>query len=626
MKVSYLPSVICGLLLTAQIGLAQGPASYRGDRVFIINAPIKDAGDFRALAKQAVRLKKYGRVQLNVSTLADKSFHEIPKQGSPWHEYASNNPSPFKFFPDPKLAPFIPTDFVKKNRQMLLEKTKILREAGLEAAFFGYEPNFLPEAFFDAYPRMLGPRVDHPRRSTQKAFAPCIDTKETQEMYAGMMAEMLKNAPEISSFFFKTNDAGAGICWSHWLYTGPNGPSKCKGVAMGDRVHTLLQTFQDGAAKAGKKLDLYLDEASSNFSDAEKDEIQRNLPNNCFFENTPDHKMINVGSMVSSNYPVTGIIDPVSFIRSAASVNDPSVKKVFINFRVSYDRGYERLDATEMVFEMLEYMLNKNQSNETTLSKEEDLKALCTLWAGKNSGDKLYKAFNALSNAYSYKGSVFPRVSSLYWGVTTRHITRPLVIAPERLTAEEEAYFLPFVFNVSKEEARNDYTDVHGSRNTIPPGVVANFVKQMNDAASLFESLDASAPKKEFFSKMGRSVRIHASIIRSSGNFAQAQVIRDRNKEKLGVPAHFPSKEPNFTGDPDFIPFVDVARDELDNTQSLIDLLEEGGLDLVIFSKDPIYEDRFVLGPDLIKQLKKKRKVMLDHWGDIEGYLASPFK
>jgi len=84
------------------------------------------------------------------------------------------------------------------------------------------------------------------------------------------MAEMLKNAPEISSFFFKTNDAGAGICWSYWLYTGPNGATKCKDIPMGERVRTLLNTFQDGASKAGRKLAVYLDEASSNFSDEEK--------------------------------------------------------------------------------------------------------------------------------------------------------------------------------------------------------------------------------------------------------------------------------------------------------------------------------------------------------------------
>ena len=114
--------------------------------------------------------------------------------------------------------------------------------------------------------------------------------------------------------------------------------------------------------------------------------------------------------------------------------------------------------------------------------------------------------------------------------------------------------------------------------------------------------------------------------MRSCGNFAEAQEIRDRNQAKLNGPIHLPGKEPTFTGDPDFIRFNEIARDELDNTQELIDILEKGGMDLLVFAKDAKYEDRFVLGPDLIKQLKKKRKIMLDHWTDIEDYLTSPFK
>src|SRR4029078_12728414 len=226
-------------------------------------------------------------------------------------------------------------EFVRKNRQLILDKAKILRELGLEGAFFGYEPNFLPAAFFEAYPQMLGPRVDHPRRSNDKAFAPCTNIKETQDMYTAMMAEMLKNVPEISTFFFKTNDAGAGICWAYWLYTGPNGPTKCKNIPMGERVRTLLNTYQEGASKAGKTLSVYMDEASSNFSDEEKEDIQKHLPPNCYYESTDSYKIINIGSLVSAYYPVKGLIDPVSFIRSAKSITDPSVKSVFINFRAS---------------------------------------------------------------------------------------------------------------------------------------------------------------------------------------------------------------------------------------------------------------------------------------------------
>ena len=197
-------------------------------RIFIINTAINDLDEFRKLVKQASGLKAYGAVQVNIGVPADKSFYEIPKGGNPWSEYASNNAPLYKFFPDAKIAPFIPAEFVKKNRQLLIDKAKILRDNGIDAAFFANEPGFLPSPFFDAYPNMRGPRVDHPRRSNFEFFSPCVSVKETQEMYANKMKEMLNTIPEVKTFFFKTNDAGGGFCSSDWLYTGPNGPTQCK--------------------------------------------------------------------------------------------------------------------------------------------------------------------------------------------------------------------------------------------------------------------------------------------------------------------------------------------------------------------------------------------------------------
>ena len=60
------------------------------------------------------------------------------------------------------------------------------------------------------------------------------ETAEPQEMFAGMVAELMENVPELHTFFFKTNDAGSGICWSDWQYTGPNGPTHCKNHSMGE--------------------------------------------------------------------------------------------------------------------------------------------------------------------------------------------------------------------------------------------------------------------------------------------------------------------------------------------------------------------------------------------------------
>ncbi|MBN1339427.1 MAG: hypothetical protein JXA03_08890, partial [Bacteroidales bacterium] len=41
-----------------------------------------------------------------------------------------------------------------------------------------------------------------------------------------------------------------------------------------------------------------------------------------------------------------------------------------------------------------------------------------------------------------------------------------------------------------------------------------------------------------------------------------------------------------------------------------------GGMKLICHASDPKYEDTFLLGPDLIAQLKLKRKIMLKHWTD----------
>lgn len=593
------------------------------EKVFVIHAPISNLDEFRELAKQAARLKPFGRVEVNVSNLADKGFHEIPEGRNYWYEYASYNPTPYKFFPDSKIAPFIPADFVEKNRELLLAKAKILREFALEGAFWSYEPNFLPEEFFDKYPHMLGSRVDHPRRGNYPAFAPCVSVEETQEMFANMVAELLKNVPEIHTFFFKTNDAGSGICWSDWQYVGPNGPSHCKHHSMGERVETLMNSFKQGAEKAGEDISIYL--TGSMFSDEEKDDIYAHLPEGCFFQSHNSDEVRGINSMIVGNYPVRGLFNPMEIIQNINSIKSESTNTVFISFRASYDRAFEDMGAISKFMDLLIENLNTD-AEPGMMAEEQQLYKLCKKWGGEGNADMLYKAFMALKEADQYKGVALRGASGMYWGITNRHITRPLVVAPQLLTADEESYFLPHVFNPSEEEARMDYTDIHGAHRSLTSGAANSYVSRLKKAISLLEKASESAPEKAFVQNMGKALKIHSSIFRSIGNFAEAQAIRDRNAEKLSVDPHRPSKTPTWEGDPDLQAFMTVMRDELDNAQELIDVLEDGGMAFIAHADDSKYEDTFLLGPDLIGQLKLKRKIMLKHWTDIEGYLTTPFK
>ncbi len=606
------------------LGNAGSKENKKTGKIFVIHAPVKNLGDYTKVAKQAARLKPYGRVEVNISTLAEKGFHEIPEGRNFWYEYASYNPTPFKFFPDPKIAPFIPADFAKKNRELLLAKAKILRKYGLGAAFWSYEPNFLPEIFFEEYPHMLGARVDHPRRGNHPAFAPCISVKETQEMYVDMVAKLIRDVPEIHTFFFKTNDAGSGICWSDWQYTGPNGPSHCKNYSMGERMATLMNTFKEGADKAGGDISICL--TGSMFSDAEKKDIYEHLPENCYFQSHNSDKVKGINSTIVRNYPVKGMFDPLEIIRNVGLVKDKSANTVFISFRAPYDRDCENIEAIEKFMDLLIDNIDGQQQEEGAMSEEQQLYRMCTEWAGNEEAPLLYDAFKTLDEASQYKRESLKGASAMYWGVSERHITRPLVFAPQLLSTEEESYFMPHVFNTSEEEARMDYTDIHGAHRTLTPGAANTYVSKVNRAIMLFEKVSKNAHEKVFIKDMAIALKIHSSIFRSIGNFAEAQAIRDRNAEKLALPTHRPDKTPTWEGDPDFQPFISIMRDELDNTQELIDVLENGGMDFIAHANEPGYEDTFLLGPDLIGQLKKKRKIMFKHWTDIEGYLASPFK
>jgi hypothetical protein len=612
------------LVATSPVGLsafAQDAGSNNADvkKIFIVYNTGEELQEFKAYTKLMARLKPFGRVDICINSPALKSSFEIPAGSCDWHEYASYNRSVASFFPDEKIASILPEDFVIKNRQLLLNKVSILRELGLSAALRSNEPRYLPEAFFEKYPHLRGPRVDHPRRSVQKEFAPCFHQPETADIYRNMVNQLYKNIPEIHSLYFSMNDAGSGFCWEDWLYSGPNGPSGCRNINKSECITTMLDIFKDGARQTGHDVDIYF---KGMFTDEEMDDLVIRLPDNCFLEgrNAPPVKSI----YTMSAYPVRGIINPLSILRILGRPSDITPERYVFTFWTSYSRGHERLETIEKVVEIVENHM-KDPVGEGELNALQSLRKLCIRWGGEENAESLFNAFVGLDKAMNENRAALRGLDPLYWGVSTRHITRPLVFAPERLSPEEERYFLPHIFNVSVDEARNDYMDIHGGNRELPLNAVDNYLKDLKRIYVSIEKIQ-HAPEHQFLTDMARALHLYACVLRSCGNFNDAQIIRNRNKEKLAGPVHRPNKIPTWTGDQDFLDFMGIMRDELDNTLEMIYLLENGGMDLICHAKAPFPEDTFVLGADLIDQLKKKRKIMLEHWTDIEGYLTTPFK
>lgn len=135
-----------------------------------------------------------------------------------------------------------------------------------------------------------------------------------QEMFAAMYTELLRNVSELRTFFFKTNDAGSGICWADWLYTGPNGPVHCENISTGERIASLLKFFKNGAESVNRNVTMFI--AESMFSDEEKVDIYNHLPEGCYFQSHNSEEVKSIASKIISEYPVRGLFEPVEIIRN----------------------------------------------------------------------------------------------------------------------------------------------------------------------------------------------------------------------------------------------------------------------------------------------------------------------
>jgi hypothetical protein len=319
-----------------------------------------------------------------------------------------------------------------------------------------------------------------------------------------------------------------------------------------------------------------------------------------------------------------GLVDPVSLAVSMERYARPEIKTVMLAFGTMYDRTLDRPEVVAKTLDLVEDLIREPVKG--LMPRLQRLRRYAQRWSGEAHADALVEAFAAIHEALDLRKAVAPQFHAFYHGVTMRYLTRPLLIKPEVLTPDEEAYFLPYVFNPDLKEAREDYTDFHGGRMEVVP-LAAPFhaaLAKLRTAAAVLESAEGS--DAEWMRRAGQGFRVWASLMRSCHNFYFGQAIRDRNRELLSGPPRTPPKVASWDGHPDILEWNELMRDEIDNTHELIALLEKTGQDLVYRAPTAELEDMFVLGPDLLGALRQKAKIMRAHWRDAEAYFYTPHK
>jgi len=589
--------------------------------------PNPSISDFEKVAEKSAALKPYGDVQLCVSGLAQPAyFRGLNLKEKSYIQYATYASTLFSFYPPAELESVFPKKFVRKNKQIMDKRMDILEKYGLNAWFRAYEPFFLPESFYEKYPNLRGPRVDHPRRSLDPLFAPCLNQPEMQKFYKLSMAEMIKNAPRIKTFAYKTNDCACGFCWAEVLYPGANGPSNCKSVGVSKHVNSFCAALTRGAALSGVgNLKII---AGTYFSENERKLIKANCDDNVFFNE--DKKIVGIGNTLSYTWPAKGIFNPLAILESLEKLAEPEAEVVLLNFRAPYSRGWSGDEEITKVIEMTADFLDNPHKG--ICQRFDRLRQLCTQWAGEEYSQELFQAFYDVGQAMEFAASNRFTIDTSHGVVSARLITRPLVIKPELLTEQEESYFLPYVFNQDRYQARNDYLDHHSvhraTANTVP---LNRMISKLYKTGNSFENIGEKT-KSSWLTKMGQACRVYAGCLRTYRNFNDLQIIRDRRSEylkepfgKLKIPSSLGEKGRLQDYDNDLLRSNEIIRDEIDNTTELIKLLEQTNLEVIYTATTPEGEDTFLLSPKLIAQLQMKTKLMLKYWRQAENYFPMPF-
>lgn len=614
--------VVVFLLLGGMQSLTGRETGMTG-KTFVFHNSIRDLEEFRQYVEIASKLKRYGNVLVDLGVLAEKNPVQIPGVRSPWHDYGAYMATTWAFFPHPKIAPHIPAEWVRRNKALLLAKVSILQEFGLGAVFSANETQFMPESFFREYPHLRGPRVDKPTRSGKDEFAWCVDQPETLEMIAWMMTALKESAPQIQEMHSWNNDSGSGICWLQALYPGPNGPSHCRTRNPGERVAGLINAMDSGARKGGGPVRIRL---AGNFRGQDRGKIEPLLPDLAKFRQG-DESIIVVQTRATEAYPVRGIIDLFSILEPLARINDPDAMTIDINTCQSwYFRTDEPLTTVHRVVEIVEHCLKSPIQNPSDLNPTAH--SLARTWTGPEVAAQVVKAFRLIEQSFSiFSRSYFRDVvcsPGYAYTATNRLMTRPLLIKPELLSPEEELYFLPFIFSTDEEDARFDYNTAHGDRRYGVSEYRSPEFRKIHDtaleAATILEKTGTQG-EKAWFEQLALSLHLWASTVRSHDNFYFAQEIRDRHIQELAAP---PRLLPTETDDPDLLFWNEIQRDELDNAVKLTQILEQGGLELVAVAREPLVEDVFLYGPNLLADIQKKIGLMRSHWLDGQRYLTPP--
>lgn len=604
------------------------------DKILIFAPRTRDLGEFEVLARDA---KEAGFTHVVISELSERTDLQGLDKDSPWCEWSTIMPSLFKHVTPPGLEGAFPAAFVKRQMAFLKAKHDLAAKLGLKAAYYGVEPCWLNDAVYRAHPEWRGTRADNPLRSTGLFFAPNTDHPEVRAAYREAMRMLCTACPNLDVFRFVANDSGSFYPWEARAFVNPNGPTGYENRDMGERVVGFLQALRAGALDAGVDAQMYTE---CLFTADEMHSIRKCLQPGVGIAQlapapyTEDGSCLGYGGWGSSFWMPAPLVDryptPGDVLGFAGAVRTSPARRLITGG-----------NAPEF-FTALRAALEKP----IPTCRRERLDVLTHMAAslyGADVADAVVDAWGTLEDAELMTS--IAGVNVFNGAVLGRWLERPLVPYPERLTEDERAYWVPYLYQskIAQPDTYLDYLTITGYPEARSweeaakicigidrvEGTLAAAARQFDGAAA--RAADAGARRRlQLDANRVRVQRCLALNVRHT--LQMGSLIRQRDRDNLEQPKTTKAEpiSPNMpkgdAGSTGLFFMYRTMRWELDNTYELIRLLETSPEPLLFTEKEKANEGSLFLGPDVLENLRRKAEIMLKYWRTAEDGYYLPTK
>lgn len=551
----------------------------------------------------------------------------LPDHGDPYASWCNTSTSILRFCPPPDIQKWVTNEHAEWCRTHLHAQLEIMRPYGLKGVCHAVEPLWLPEGVYRAHPHWRGAQCELGRIASRPYFAPSLDEPEVLDLYRRAMKHFSTLFPEVDAFQFLTNDSGGGIAWTPCIYPGMNGPIKYRLKDGGARVADWFKALQQGAQEAGCRVQFNM--FSSGFPPELRASVQEKLPSGLFLsgkngvgESWGGPGANFGGGLWNAHYPVIGLGSPLAFLKG--------LQAIFSNPKNLADRatialGPHDLDTGRALLESARRHSGQGLRKHT----EAALDAATAFCGDAGSAEELVEAWSQIDRAIHATQQVRQKGFGLvfnYCTVSMRWLVRPLVPDPAALTSEETAHYRDHVFAAGDGKNNPDFGMVLGKSCFNGESVMWMTRWCLQEAISTLQTVRTNL--ETLAAKLPAEGATRVRLLATRAGALACLAVNARNcvmyKYALDT-AHHQMFGPNQTDYDDNILYDQraltlrkIAREELDNTAELIDLIEKADGPVLDCASSPEEESVFLLGPDLPAALRRKMEIMWDHWQDYE--------